>query len=76
MSTFSVIFCVGVYWWLCYYLLHKYRKKEVENSPPWYGKDGLERELIVAYTFISTPFHLLALKVTSTLSKKSDSGKV
>jgi hypothetical protein len=50
--------------------------KEVENSPPWYGKDGLERELIVAYTFISTPFHLLALKVTSTLSKKSDSGKV
>lgn len=75
MSFIFWILIFTLYWVLCLYLVEKYRKNELKESSPWYGKDGVERECLVCYYIISTPVYLLVSWVFKRFSGKKSTAK-
>lgn len=53
-SLFGCIYLV-----VCAALMNKFRREELTMNPSWLGKSGLEREFLVLWEVLITPFVIL-----------------
>lgn len=54
-------------------LMNKYRKEELKANPPWVGKSGIEREVVVFGEIMVTPF-VMFFRVIFSFSQKPHEG--
>lgn len=66
MIYFPYVIPVLLYILVAVVLMNKFRRKELIQNPPWISKEGIERECVVFWEVVITPFVLLSRLATST----------